>query len=144
MEFVKDAFRGLVAPTCHTSALDLRVGMRFEGERAQLLQGGGLQCVYSGKGLTANTLDIDHCLPWHAWPRGYFISDLWNLLPASSQLNRQKSDRVPSEVMLSGAQTRIQDWWAQAYDGVLGERFRLEAQASLLPVGGGYAPAAYG
>ena len=35
------------------------------------------------------------------------------------------------------AQTRIQDWWAQAYDGVLGERFRLEAQASLPLVGGG-------
>ena len=52
-------------------------------------------------------------------------------------LNRQKSDRVPSEVMLSGAQTRIQDWWAQAYDAVLGERFRLEAQASLPLVGGG-------
>jgi len=42
-------------------------------------------------------------------------------MPASSQLNRQKSDRVPSEVMLRGAQTRIQDWWTQAYDGVLGE-----------------------
>ena len=46
--------------------------------------------------------------------------------------------------MLRGAQTRIQDWWAQAYDGVLGERFRLEAQASLPLVGGGYALAAYG
>jgi hypothetical protein len=103
------------------------------GQALQLLRGGGLQCVYSGKRLTANTLDIDHCLPWHAWP----CSDLWNLLPASSQLNRQKSDRVPSEIMLSGAQTRIQDWWAQAYDGVLGERFRLEAQASLPLVGGG-------
>jgi hypothetical protein len=43
------------------------------GQAMQLLQGGGLQCVYR--------------------------------------------DRVPSEVMLSGAQTRIQDWWAQAYDG---------------------------
>ena len=39
--------------------------------------------------------------------------------------------------MLRGAQTRIQDWWAQAYDGVLGERFRLEAQASLPLVGDG-------
>ena len=34
-------------------------------------------------------------------------------------------------------QTRIQDWWAQAYDGVLGERLRLEAQASLPLVVGG-------
>ena len=76
---------------------------------------------------------IDHCLPWHAWP----CSDLCNLMHASSQLNRQKSDRVPSEVMLRGAQTRIQDGWAQAYNGVLGERFRLEAQASLPLVGGG-------
>ena len=42
-----------------------------------------------------------------------------------------------SKVTLSGAQTRIQDWWAQAYDAVLGERFRLEAQASLPLVGGG-------
>ena len=39
--------------------------------------------------------------------------------------------------MLSGAQTRIPDWWAQTYDEVLGERFRLEAQASLPLVGGG-------
>jgi hypothetical protein len=39
--------------------------------------------------------------------------------------------------MLQSAQTRIQDWWEQAYDGVLGERFRLEAQASLPLVGGG-------
>lgn len=73
------------------------------GQALRLLESGGLQCVYSGRRLTANSLDIDHCLPWHAWPRGYHINDLWNLLPASSQLNRQKSDRVPSEVMLSGA-----------------------------------------
>ena len=54
------------------------------------------------------------------------------------ELATPEGDRVPSEVMLSGAQTRIQDWWAQAYDGVLGERFRLEAQVSLPLVGGGY------
>ena len=43
--FVKEAFRGLVAPACHTSALHLRVGMRFEGERAQLLLPSGLHCA---------------------------------------------------------------------------------------------------
>ncbi len=57
--------------------------------------------------------------------------------PPRHNSTAQKSDRVPSEVMLRSAQTRIQDWWAQAYDGVLGERFRLEAQASLPLVGGG-------
>jgi tripartite-type tricarboxylate transporter receptor subunit TctC len=29
-------------------------------------------------------LDIDHCLPWSAWPCG----DLWNLLPASPRVNQ--------------------------------------------------------
>jgi hypothetical protein len=38
------------------------------GQALRLLESGGLQCVYSGRRLTANTLDIDHCLPWHAWP----------------------------------------------------------------------------
>jgi len=39
--------------------------------------------------------------------------------------------------MLSGAHTLIQDEWAKAHNVVLGERFRLETQASLPLVGGG-------
>ena len=40
-----------------------------------------LHCVWSGRRLEAGTLDIDHCLPWSAWPCG----DLWNLLPRTGR-----------------------------------------------------------
>jgi hypothetical protein len=43
-----------------------------------LEQGRPVHCVWTGQRLRANTLDIDHCLPWTAWPCGA----LWNLLPA--------------------------------------------------------------
>jgi hypothetical protein len=36
-------------------------------------------CVWSNTPLRLDTLDIDHGLPWSAWPCG----DLWNLFPAS-------------------------------------------------------------
>ena len=102
-----------------------------------LMQRGDLHCVYTNQRLTSKSLDIDHCLPWHAWP----CSDLWNLMPANAQVNRvQKRDRLPSEMMLATARERIEDWWGQAYDGDLGERFRLEAQASLPLVGAGATP----
>ena len=61
-------------------------------ERALALLGHGeaLHCVWSGRKLTAGALDIDHCLPWSAWPCG----DLWNLLPAHPEVNRhQKRER---------------------------------------------------
>ena len=102
------------------------------GRALALMQQGELHCVYTNRQLTPNSLDIDHCLPWHAWP----CSDLWNLMPANAQVNRgQKRERLPSESILATSQVRIQDWWEQAYVGVLGERFRLEAQASLPLVG---------
>ena len=47
------------------------------------------------------------------------------------------AEKFHAVCLLGLANTRIQDWWAQAYDGVLGERFRLEAQTSLPLVGGG-------
>lgn len=107
------------------------------GRALTLMQQGDLHCVYTNKRLTPSSLDIDHCLPWHAWP----CSDLWNLMPANAQVNRvQKRERLPSEAMLATARARIEGWWTQAYDGVLGERFRLEAQASLPLVGADATP----
>ncbi len=62
-------------------------------ERALALLGAGeaLHCVWSGRRLEVATLDIDHCLPWSAWPCG----DLWNLLPAHRRVNQHhKRDRL--------------------------------------------------
>lgn len=92
--------------------------------------GASVDCVWSGKLVTANSLDIDHCLPWSAWPCG----DLWNLMPADRRVNQhQKRDRLPSQDMLSSARPRIVSWWASAWQSneVLGARFIREAAAAL-------------
>ena len=110
-------------------------GVALPRERAlQLIAAGpGLHCVWSGRRLDAGTLDIDHCLPWSAWPCG----DLWNLLPAHRAVNqREKRDRLPADGRLRAAGAAIQAWWHDAYltgadDAVLPRRFANEARASL-------------
>jgi hypothetical protein len=89
-----------------------------------------VHCVWTGTPLRPGSLDIDHCLPWTAWPCG----DLWNLLPARPSVNRNdKRDRLPSAAALAGARDGIQSWWGQALGGnpALGDRFWREADAAL-------------
>jgi hypothetical protein len=91
-----------------------------------------MHCVWSGQRLDARALDIDHCLPWSAWP----CSDLWNLLPAHRRVNQQlKRDRLPSDEVLRRAQEPILEWWDAAYlapkEPLLPRRFVAEACASL-------------
>lgn len=93
-----------------------------------------LYCVWTGKVLRGNSLDVDHCFPWSAWPCG----DLWNLVPANRQVNQhQKRDLLPDDATLRNAKDRIIDWWDSGYCAkpVLGERFKLEASARLPSVG---------
>jgi SAM-dependent methyltransferase len=101
--------------------------------REILGRGEPLRCVWSGRPLPENQLDIDHCLPWAAWPCG----DLWNLLPASRTVNqREKRDRLPSASALTHAQDLVVDWWERAWlvDDALKQRFVREAAATL-PLG---------
>ena len=99
----------------------------------KMMQGGReVRCVWSGKRLGPQNLDVDHCLPWSAWPCG----DLWNLMPADRTVNQHsKRDRLPSSQALQDASARIEEWWSEAYlsrqDGLLPGRFLMEAQASL-------------
>ncbi|MGE4049279.1 MAG: methyltransferase [Acetobacteraceae bacterium] len=106
----------------------------FPRDRAiELLRTGEpLICVWSGRRLDKRTLDIDHCLPWVAWPCG----DLWNLMPAHRHVNQhQKRDRLPADEVLRRAAEPIQTWWRRAYlrteDPLLPQRFSDEARASL-------------
>jgi SAM-dependent methyltransferase len=97
-----------------------------------LLKRDRLHCVWTGKQLKEETLDIDHCFPWSAWPCG----DLWNLLPAHRSVNQnQKSDRLPSAERLTSAKEIIVDWWTTGYvqnkNALIGQRFITEARASL-------------
>ena len=91
---------------------------------------GNVICCWSGKALTAKQLDIDHCLPWAAWPCG----DLWNLLPADRRINQhQKRDKLPSAERLAAAQPRIAAWWETAWlsEEPLRRRFEREVVAAL-------------
>jgi len=108
-----------------------QVGMTRE-RALTILASRPLYCVWTGKRLTTATLDIDHCIPWSAWP----CDDLWNLLPADRVVNqRHKREKMPSPSLLRAAQPRIKEWWETGYvadeDLSLRNRFTLEAKASL-------------
>jgi SAM-dependent methyltransferase len=95
-----------------------------------LMEGGSVYCVWTGRRLSEVRLDIDHCLPWAAWP----CEDLWNLLPADPAVNRHgKRERLPAAEVLQSSMDRILDWWQRAYLRHAGtaEQFRTEAKASL-------------
>lgn len=88
-------------------------------------------CVWTGRKLRQEGLDIDHCLPFSAWPN----ADLWNLMPADARVNRhRKAGRLVSADLLDRCGDRIMDWWERAYlrgGDVLARRFGREAAASL-------------
>ena len=88
--------------------------------------------------MTSRNLDIDHTLPWSAWPCG----DLWNLVPSLSAVNQhQKRDRLPTAAVLAQAREPIIRWWEEAWhaDPALARRFAAEARATL-PVDGAATP----
>ena len=98
----------------------------------QLLETRKLHCVWTGTRLTADTLDIDHCFPWSAWP----CEDLWNLMPAHRRVNqKEKRERLPGLRLLRTSQDRIVEWWNDSYikanDALLSERFIVEARSTL-------------
>lgn len=84
-------------------------------------------CVWTGKELTTS-YDVDHCFPFSYWSN----NDLWNLMPSTSQANRQKSDKLPSALQLERSRDAILEWWHNAYSGLKYEdRFTVEAMAAL-------------
>jgi hypothetical protein len=103
-----------------------------------LARGEMVRCVWSGRPLGADHLDIDHCLPWSAWA----CADLWNLLPSGSYVNRHnKGEKIIAGPVLAQAKPLILDWWREAYlegDHIprYRSRFIEEAQTTLpLPMG---------
>ena len=95
----------------------------------KLLRTQSIYCVWTGTKLDANSMHIDHCLPWAAWP----CDDLWNLMPASRTSNLNKKDHLPDNPTIREAQDRIMTWWDDAYcrKEATAERFVLEARARL-------------
>ena len=98
-------------------------------ERAKQLHAGGfaLKCVWSASRIRSSP-HIDHCFPWARWRN----NDLWNLLPAHSNINIRKSDRLPSSGAMADARGRMLDWWQNAWLGSPREaQFFMEARYSL-------------
>ncbi|MBA6326727.1 methyltransferase domain-containing protein [Colwellia sp. MB02u-6] len=88
-----------------------------------------IHCVWSAKSLKQK-YDIDHSMPFARWPN----NDLWNLLKTDSQVNNQKSDRLPTEQKLKQAKERIQHWWQVAWlepEDQIQQRFFAEANIAL-------------
>jgi len=112
----------------HLRWLDRQHDTSFVRNKVDMLRGAGTEVcsVWSGKPLYS--YDIDHCLPFSYWPN----NDLWNLLPASSKENREKSDRLPSKSRLHRSRQLITDWWQQAWQTETEQkRFFVEAALSL-------------
>lgn len=86
-------------------------------------------CVWSGQRLR-DDYDIDHCFPFAAWPCG----DAWNLMPASKQINNEKSNRLVTQGALERASEYITNWWESAFlagSDDARNRFYLEAGQTL-------------
>ena len=95
----------------------------------QLLANDDLYCVWTGRRLDDRRLNIDHCMPWAAWP----CDALWNLLPTDKHVNqRQKRARLPSADALDDARDRICTWWQEGYVKRASDRFFAEARSSLM------------
>lgn len=95
-------------------------------------RGKKIACIWSGKPLNT-TYDVDHILPWVAWPCG----DLWNLVPTDRALNQaEKRAKLISAPLLDAARERLYAFWTHAYvetgNDTLRQVFFDEAHASLL------------
>jgi SAM-dependent methyltransferase len=136
-----------VPPGAAEAALEWREPVRTTAVArvvAERMAGAGheLECVWTGRRLSNTRLDIDHCLPWSAWPCG----DLWNLAPCDRKVNQHdKRDRLPSAAVLADSRGRMIVWWERGYlsDEALSARFLREVTASLPIVEGEGAPAIF-
>lgn len=122
--------QGLTLDTYHHHLrwLDRQHDTGLVRKKVEALRSSGedVRSVWSGKLLYS--YDIDHCLPFSYWPN----NDLWNLLPASREENRKKSDRLPSQSRLHASRSQITDWWQQAWQSdTEQQRFFVEAALSL-------------
>lgn len=86
---------------------------------------GQVYCVWSGRKIS--NYDIDHLIPFSVWKN----NDLWNLLPSDSKVNNQKSDKIPSPILIERQKDLILTYWEMIYENQ-SNRFQKEIQVALL------------
>jgi len=85
-----------------------------------------VECVWTGRLLKPGSMAIDHVLPYSLWRN----NDLWNLLPSHSQVNGQKSDKLPMREVLVKRRDYVLWCWTQSREG-FPRRFDAEAKAQV-------------
>lgn len=85
-------------------------------------------CVWSGKIIEDNKMDIDHILPYSVWGN----NDFWNLLPSDRNLNqKQKKDKIPTSKLIEKQADVIINYW-KIYDKELSTIFQSQIKSSLI------------
>lgn len=87
---------------------------------------GSLRSVWSGTPLKAQTLAVNHMLPWAR----FHCNDLWNLMPTDRVENGRKSDAIPSADILHDSRDKIFSNWA-LLSSLAPTRFASEAEIAL-------------
>ena len=87
-----------------------------------------LHCVWSGKKISNNNLNIDHVLPF----AHYLNNDIWNLLPTLNIVNSMKSDKIPTPDLIDKRKDIIIDYWSELHD-FFDKGFEEELRISLVP-----------
>jgi SAM-dependent methyltransferase/phage repressor protein C with HTH and peptisase S24 domain len=80
------------------------------------------RCVWSDDAIR-NDYDLDHAIPFSLWKN----NDLWNLLPAKSTVNGQKSDKLPTRQLVRARKDCIVDYWGRINEAYPA-RFEYEAE----------------
>ena len=83
------------------------------------------ECVWTGTSLHQK-FDVDHLIPFDLWHN----NDAWNLLPASTTANAQKSNKLPSSTLLRDRKDCIIGYWELLKDHDA-QRFEREAETLL-------------
>jgi hypothetical protein len=78
------------------------------------------KCIWTGKALKG-TFHVDHIIPYSLWQN----NNLWNLVPVTSTINSQKTDRIPSPTLIQKSAPRIKSIW-NLYANSFGNQFNQE------------------
>jgi hypothetical protein len=111
-----------VAYALLTERPDNRLPLQWERNQVNLLmlEGQSFSCPWTARRLSVHDYDLDHIVPLAVYP----FHELWNLVPADPNFNRNaKRDRLPSE----GAMARAAPQLIAAYGSY--QRSRLLADA---------------
>ena len=82
-----------------------------------------LRCTWTSDPI--QRFEVDHVIPFSLWKN----NDLWNLVPAKTSVNRDKSDRLVSDTQLIKSKDLLIHYWEQSVEK---EEYRFLNEARIL------------